>query len=48
VREYRGYGYIPQRFARVLIDYCGQRLNPDISFHRLHLFAEMFTDPKGC
>jgi hypothetical protein len=47
VRKHFGYSHIPQRFARVVNDFCREHLNPYINFHRPCLFAETITDPKG-
>src|SRR5271167_2180459 len=47
VRKHFGYSHIPQRFARVVNDFCRDQLNPYINFHRPCLFAETITDPKG-
>lgn len=47
VRKHFGYSHIPQRFARVVNDFCREHLNPYINFHRPCLFAETITDKKG-
>ncbi len=47
VRKHFGYSHIPQRFARVVNDFCREHLNPYINFHRPCLFAETITDSKG-
>jgi transposase InsO family protein len=47
VRKYLGYSHIPQRFARVVNDFCRDQLNPYINFHRPCLFPETSTDAKG-
>ena len=47
VRKHFGYSHIPQRFARVVNDFCREHLNPYINFHRPCLFAETRTDAKG-
>jgi transposase InsO family protein len=47
VRKHFGYSHIPQRFARVVNDFCREHLNPYINFHRPCLFAEIITDKKG-
>ena len=47
VRKHFGYSHIPQRFARVVNDFCREYLNPYINFHRPCLFAETITDKKG-
>lgn len=47
VRKHLGYSHIPQRFARVVNDFCRDYLNPYINFHRPCLFAETITDAKG-
>jgi transposase InsO family protein len=47
VRKHFGYSHIPQRFARVVNDFCREHLNPYINFHRPCLFGETITDPKG-
>lgn len=47
VRKHFGYSHIPQRFARVVNDFCREHLNPYINFHRPCLFAETITDAKG-
>ena len=47
VRKHFGYSHIPQRFARVVNDFCREQLNPYINFHRPCLFPETITDAKG-
>jgi hypothetical protein len=47
VRKHFGYSHIPQRFARVVNDFCRDQLNPYINFHRPCLFPETITDAKG-
>ena len=47
VRKHLGYSHIPQRFARQVNDFCRDRLNPYVNFHRPCLFAETITDAKG-
>jgi len=47
VRKHLGYSHIPQRFARVVNEFCREHLNPYINFHRPCLFSETITDPKG-
>jgi transposase InsO family protein len=47
VRKHLGYSHIPQRFARVVNDFCREHLNPYINLHRPCLYAETITDPKG-
>lgn len=47
VRKHFGYSHIPQRFARVVNDFCRAQLNPYINFHRPCLFPETITDAKG-
>ena len=47
VRKHFGYSHIPQRFARVVNDFCREHLNPYLNFHRPCLFAETITDSKG-
>ena len=47
VRKHFGYSHIPQRFARVVNEFCREHLNPYINFHRPCLFAETITDKKG-
>ena len=47
VRKHFGYSHIPQRYARVVNDFCREHLNPYINFHRLCLYAETITDQKG-
>lgn len=47
VRKHFGYSHIPQRFASVVNEFCRDRLNPYINFHRPCLFAETLTDDKG-
>jgi transposase InsO family protein len=47
VRKHFGYSHIPQRFARVVNDFCRDQLNPYINFHRPCLFPETVTDAKG-
>jgi transposase InsO family protein len=47
VRKHLGYSHIPQRFARLVNDFCREHLNPYINFHRPCLFAETITDAKG-
>jgi transposase InsO family protein len=47
VRKHLGYSHIPQRFARVVNDFCRHQLNPYINFHRPCLFPEIITDAKG-
>jgi transposase InsO family protein len=47
VRKHFGYSHIPQRFARVVNEFCREHLNPYVNFHRPCLFAEAITDPKG-
>ena len=47
VRKHLGYSHIPQRFAGLVNDFCRNRLNPYINFHRPCLFAETITDAKG-
>lgn len=47
VRKHFGYSHIPQRFARVVNEFCRDQLNPYINFHRPCLFPETITDAKG-
>jgi hypothetical protein len=47
VRKHLGYSHIPQRFARVVNEFCRDQLNPYINFHRPCLFPETITDAKG-
>jgi transposase InsO family protein len=47
VRKHFGYSHIPQRFAALVNDFCGEHLNPYVNFHRPCLFAETITDAKG-
>jgi hypothetical protein len=47
VRKHFGYSHIPQRFARVVNDFCRDQLNPYMDFHRPCLFPETITDAKG-
>ena len=47
VRKHLGYSHIPQRFARMVNEFCREHLNPYLNFHRPCLFAETITDPKG-
>jgi transposase InsO family protein len=47
VRKHLGYSHIPQRFARVVNEFCREHLNPYINFHRPCLFCETITDSKG-
>jgi hypothetical protein len=47
VRKHFGYSHIPQRFARVVNDFCREQLNPYVNFHRPCLFPETVTDAKG-
>ncbi len=47
VRKHLGYSHIPQRFARVVNEFCREHLNPYINLHRPCLFAETITDAKG-
>lgn len=47
VRKHFGYSHIPQRFARVVNDFCRAHINPYLNFHRPCLFPETITDAKG-
>jgi hypothetical protein len=47
VRKHFGYSHIPQRFARLVNEFCGEHLNPYINFHRPCLYAETLIDPTG-
>jgi hypothetical protein len=47
VRKHFGYSHIPQRFARVVNDFCRDQLSPYIDFHRPCLFPETIADAKG-
>jgi hypothetical protein len=47
VRKHFGYSHIPQRFARLVNEFCGEHLNPYINFHRPCLYAETRIDPMG-
>ena len=38
---------MPQRFAKLVNEFCSSHLNPYINFHRPCLFAETITDAKG-
>jgi transposase InsO family protein len=46
VRKHFGYSPIPQRFARVVNDFCREHPNPCLNFHRPSLFAETISDSK--
>ena len=47
VRKHFGYSHIPQRYVRLVNDFCREHLNPYINFHRPCLYAETITDKKG-
>jgi hypothetical protein len=47
VRKHFGYSHIPQRFARVVNDFCRDQLNPYLNFHRPCLYPETITGAKG-
>lgn len=47
VRKHFGYSHIPQRFARLVNEFCGEHLNPYINFHRPCRYAETLIDPTG-
>jgi transposase InsO family protein len=47
IRKQFGYGYIPQKHAHEINQYCRGHLNPYLNYHRPCYFPEAYTDRKG-